>query len=181
MSLHFSAWCVLLMLLRGVDHGPNRDNARQVRDNDQPACAGGPAPPRPCLPGDYKVPNPERSACVCMDGYFEDNNACTLCTPGYFCTGGNRSQCPEDTYVETAGATKCKPCEVNGMAIEPCNSPVGAQLPRCDPRKKDTQNRRPKEMCVPCSSCSSEFYYKVINPTANEADVTFCYRQFNSY
>lgn len=116
-----------------------------------------------------------------MDGYYSVNDVCTKCTPGYFCTGGNRTQCPKDMYMDGAGATACKDCMNNGVAIESCSSPSVNQLPYCDPRKPGTQNRRPRDMCVPCSMCSSEFYYKVIDPNADEAQTTFCYRQFNSY
>jgi hypothetical protein len=86
-----------------------------------------------------------------------------------------------DTYMDLAGATACKPCTVNGAAAEPCALSGGYQLPYCDPSKPGTQDRRLRDMCVPCSTCSSEFYFKAINPDANAAALTFCYRPFNSY
>lgn len=151
--------------------------------DSQPACAGGIQPPRPCISSDNLVPNLDKSRCVCIGGYYFRGPVCVVCEPGYYCLEGARMQCEMDTYMDMAGATACKPCVINKAAAEPCRNVLGGggQLPYCDPAKPNTQNRKPGDMCVPCSQCSSRFYYKAITPSADLSTLTFCYPQFNLY
>jgi hypothetical protein len=109
--------------------------------------------PRMCA--SPRVTSPNRGACVCADGYYENAlKACVPCPTGSMCVGGNRVVCPDHTYQDEIMQVDCKPCTEDRTATgAPTIECFGAQLlQQC---KRGANNREPP--CVGCNMCNKAY------------------------
>jgi hypothetical protein len=95
--------------------------------------------------------------------------------------------CPNHYYQNVVGGTSCKPCAVDDRALTAC--PANMQVKYCHQTDTLSQSRALVQNCVSCSTCTSEFYYKTMNPdyaklsvddilALPSASVTFCYKPY---
>jgi len=150
-------------------------------------CPGGDRPPTPCVAP--MIASPDSSKCVCPDGFVTDAaGKCQPCRVGYYCVGGQEIQCPNHYYQNVVGSTSCKPCVIGNRAVKACPS-NNMQVKYCHQTDPASQSNDLAQNCVSCSTCTSEFYYKTMNPdyaklsvddilALPSASVTFCYKPY---
>ena len=148
-------------------------------------CPGGAQPPTPCKQG--FIASQDFSECVCPNGQVDNGNGgCRDCSPGNYCIGGQENPCPNHYYQNLAAATSCMACAINDVAVVACSS--NQQVKYCHQIDPSSQNQILTNNCVSCSICTTEFYYKTLNPqysfftvdqlVSMSSDVTFCYKPY---